>query len=156
MLSDELKLNNVEEELLVSIYKAMEVFKTFKNSKIKINERTISIEDKKYLALFLGVYYKTNEVSKILHLLRYDYGIEVRTHLLKEEEYMKIYKKNFVDILDNLIEDNTIEEYMLKLLEVDFIKDFYKKRGLNINPVRVLIKSSLEHKKKSSSKILQK
>ena len=155
MLENE-KLNIVDDDLVASIYKAIEIFDIIKNTRIKINNKLINSMDKKYLSLLLGIYYKENEASKILHLLRYNYDIEVFTSVKNQGEYEKIYNEQFSDIVDSLInvEDSCVEKLMLQLLEVDFIKKLHNDKGLSLIPLKLLLHESLENKEKT--KILQK
>ena len=150
------KLNIIDEELIESIFKAVEIFDIMKNTRIKLNNKLISNNDKKYLSLLLGIYNKKNGVSKILHLLRYNYDIEVLTSIKRYEEYEKIYNEQFSDIVDSLInvEDSCVENLMLQLLEVDFIKKLHNDKGLSLIPLRLLLHESLENKEKP--KTLQK
>lgn len=150
------KLNIIDEELVISIYKTIEVFDVIKNTRIKINNKLINGMDKKYLSLLLGVYNNKNGVSKILHLLRYNYDIEVFTKNKKQEEYEKIYNEQFSDIVDSLIsvEESCVENLMLQLLEVDFIKKLHNDKGLSLLPLKLLLHESLENKEKA--KTLQK
>lgn len=150
------KLNIIDEELIESIFKAVEIFDIMKNTRIKLNNKLISNNDKKYLSLLLGIYNKKNGVSKILHLLRYNYDIEVLTSIKRYEEYEKIYNEQFSDIVDSLInvEDSCVENLMLQLLEVDFIKKLHNDKGLSLIPLILLLHESLENKEKP--KTLQK
>ena len=150
------KLNIIDESLIESLCKAIEIHDVIKYTRIKINNKLISSTDKKYLSLLLGIYYKQNNVSKILHLLRYNYDIEVFTSVKRYEEYEKIYNEQFSYIVDSLIniEDSCVENLMLQLLEVDFIKKLHNDKGLSLIPLRLLLHESLENKEKT--KTLQK
>lgn len=150
------KLNIIDESFVESVCKAIEIFDVIKYTRIKINNKLISDAEKKYLSLLLGIYYKENCVSKILHLLRINYDIQVFTKIKTEEEYKKIYNEHFSQIIDNLInvEDSYIENLMLKLLEMDFIKKLHNDKGISLVPLRALLYESLENKEKS--KTLQK
>ena len=150
------KLNIVDEELIVSICKAVEIFDTMKNTRIKLNGELINGTDKRYLSLLLGIYFTKNEVSKILRLLRYNYDIEVHTVPKRDEEYEKLYNEYFNIIMDDLIteKDNYIEDFMLNLIAAEFIKKIHKDKGLSLMPVKLLLHESLKNKEKA--KTLQK
>lgn len=141
MLNEKLGISNISEELLVAIYKSMEIYDTIKYTRLKINNKVINTNDKKYLSLLLGIYFKKNSVSKILNLLRYDYGIYVYTDRKKEEEYVDIYINNFKEIVEPMLneETNTIEEFMLKLIEVDFIKWIHNSNSMSLVPIKILL-----------------
>lgn len=150
------KLNIIDEELIESIFKAVEIYDVIKNTRIKINNKLINRMEKKYLSLLLGIYFANNEVSKTLRLLRYNYDIEVFTSVKGQEDYEKIYNEEFSDIVDSLIniEDNYVENLMLHLLEIDFIKKLHNDKGLSLIPLRLLLHESLQNKEKP--KTLQK
>lgn len=150
------KLNIIDEELIRSIFKTIEIFDIIKNTRIKINNKLITIDNKKYLSLLLGIYFTNNGVSKTLRLLRYNYDIEVFTSVKKQEEYEKIFNEEFSNIVDSLIniEDSCVENLMLQLLEVDFIKKLHNDKGLSLIPLRLLLHESLQNKEKP--KTLQK
>ena len=142
------KLNIVDEGLIVSIYKTIEIFDVIKNTRIRINNELISNIDKKYLSLLLGIDFTNNEISKILHLLRYNYDIEIYTSAKREEEYERIVNSLLQE------EDNYLENFMLNLLEVDFIKNLHHNKGLSLTPLKLLLHKSLQSKEKA--KTLQK
>ena len=150
------KLNIVDEELVKSIYKAIEVFDVIKDTRIKIIGTLISDTEKKYLSLLLGIYFTNNEVSKIIRFLRYNYDIEVHTSMKKEDEYEQIYNQHFSSLVDGLIkvEDSYIENMMLQLLEIDFIKKMHQAKGLALAPLKLLLNKSLNNKEQP--KTLQK
>ena len=52
------------------------------------------------------------------------------------------------------VEDSCVENLMLQLLEVDFIKKLHNDKGLSLIPLRLLLHESLENKEKP--KTLQK
>ena len=150
------KLNIIDESLIESLCKAIEIYDVIKYTRIKINNKLINSVDKKHLSLLLGIYYKQNNVSKVLHLFRINYDIEVFTKNKTETEYEKIYNEEFSDIVDSLIniEDSCIENLMLQLLEIDFIKRLHNDKGLSLIPLRLLLQQSLEGREKG--KTLQK
>lgn len=150
------KLNIVDEDLIVSIYKAIEIFDVIKNTRIKINNELINSTDKKYLSLLLGIDFTNNEVSKILHLLRYNYDIEIYTSTKKEEEYERMYNEHFKEIVNHLLkeENNYIENFMLNLIEVDFVNKIHQNKGLSLISLKLLLNKSLQSKEEP--KTLQK
>ena len=60
-MKEMMKFNN--EEMSVVIYKSMEIYDTFKKTIIKVNSERLSIEDKKYLSLLLGILNTDNQVG---------------------------------------------------------------------------------------------
>lgn len=158
MLKEEIRIENIDDELLAAIYKSIEVFDIIKNTTLKIDNERLNNENKKHLSLFMGIYLSKNEVSKIFHLLRYNYGIEVFTSNMKEEEYINLYQNNFKELVLSMVDENhiTIEEFMLKLLEVDFIKSIHFNRGFSLIPVKMLLNKSLNGKNGEKNKTLQK
>lgn len=158
MLKEEIQKENIDDELLACIYKAIEVFDIIKNTTLKIDNERINDENKKYLSLFLGIYLGKNDVSKIFRLFRYSYGIEVYTYTMPETEYINLYKNNFKDLLESmLVEENImLEEFMLKLIEVDFIKNMHYNRGFSLMAIKTLLNKSIGDKKEEKIKTLQK
>ena len=63
-MKEMMKFNN--EEMSVVIYKSMEIYDTFKKSIIKVNSERLSIEDKKYLSLLLGILNTNNQVGNVM------------------------------------------------------------------------------------------
>lgn len=155
MLENE-KLNIVDDDLIASIYKAIEIFDIIKNTRIRINNELINSTEKKYLSLLLGIDFTNNEVSKILHLLRYNYDIDVYTRTKEQDEYERIYDEHFKEIINHLLkeENNYIENFMLNLIEVDFIKKIHQNKGLSLISLKLLLHKSLQSKEKT--KTLQK
>lgn len=155
MLENE-KLNIVDDDLIASIYKAIEIFDIIKNTRIRINNELINSTEKKYLSLLLGIDFTNNEVSKMLHLLRYNYDIDVYTRTKEQDEYERIYDEHFKEIVNHLIkeENNYIENFMLNLIEVDFIKKIHQNKGLSLISLKLLLHKSLQSKEKT--KTLQK
>lgn len=145
MENKNIELQNISDNLSPAIYKSLEVFDTIKNTKLKIGNKTLSIEDKKLLSLFIGVYYTDNPVSKIIKLLRYNYGIEVYTTSKSEDCYKDIYEKNFSDLFSNIginEQTNTLE-FALLLFDQEFMEYFHHSLGLSLMPIRLLIGKSL-------------
>lgn len=155
MLENE-KLNIVDDDLIASIYKAIEIFDIIKNTRIRINNELINSTEKKYLSLLLGIDFTNNEVSKMLHLLRYNYDIDVYTRTKEQDEYERIYDEHFKEIVNHLLkeENNYIENFMLNLIEVDFIKKIHQNKGLSLISLKLLLHKSLQSKEKT--KTLQK
>ena len=68
-MKEMMKFNN--DEMSVVIYKSMEIYDTLKKTIIKVNSERLSIEDKKYLSLLLGILNTDNqnkdvEINKLL------------------------------------------------------------------------------------------
>lgn len=156
MLNEEIELINIEEELLIATYKALEIYDIIKDTRLIIDNERISDLNKKYLSLLLGITYTKNSVSSILKFLRYDYGIQVSTYYKKEKEYVMIYMKYFKDIFEDglLTNINSIEEAMFKLIDIDFIKYLHCNRGLSPISLKVLLQKAII--KKETAKTLQK
>lgn len=153
MLNEEIELVNIEEELLVAIYKALEIYDTIKDTRLIIDNERITDLNKKYLSLLLGINFTKNSVSSVLKLLRYDYGIQVFTYYKREKEYIMIYKKYFKEIFEEglLNQINSIEETMLKLIETDFIKKLHYNRGLSLISLKTLLENSRIMKEKDKT-----
>ena len=149
MLNEKIKLENVDEQLLASIYKAMDIYDIIKKTYLKINSELISELDKKYLSLLLGIYFEKNNVSKVLNMLRFDYGIQVYTSRKSENEYEYIYNNYFKELLDTMLEEenNSTEQFMLKLLKIEFIEKLHRYNGLSINSLELILNKMINNEK---------
>ena len=111
------------EEVKTSIYAGMSIFDTLKNCQIEIDGKNISLDDKKFLALYLGIINTENEISKFIKLKKINFNIKVNFNFLKTEKYLEIYNNYFVEIL-NYVNFESIEEYFYSLLDKEIIKNF--------------------------------
>lgn len=122
------------EEVKTTLYAGMSIFGLIKDVEISMKDKNISINDKKYLSLYLGVINTENRVSNYLKSNNIKIGTFINFKYLKQEEYLDIYNNYFVDIL-NEINFESIERNLEYLLSKDVIKDFNISNGYNINSV---------------------
>ena len=102
------EINFEDEEMRMVVYKSTEIYETLRKPIIKTNNRKLSIDDKKYLSLLLGILTTNNEIGNILRMLKYDYGIPVIPNLRSNKECNKIYEEEFLPIFElNNINENT-------------------------------------------------
>lgn len=111
------------QEVKMSIYAGMSIFDTIKNCQIEIDGRNISLEDKKFLSLYLGIINTENEISKFMKLKKLNFNIKVNFNFLNTEKYLEIYNNYFIEILNN-IRFESMEEYFNSLLDKEIIKAF--------------------------------
>lgn len=136
--------NNVnfkDEEMKKVIHKSMEIYETIKNCIIKIESRRLNDEDKKYLALLLGILNTDNEVEKILKMLKWEYGISVIPTLKSSEECDEIWKNSFSQLFNknNITEDKIVSFLMLILLDKKAIKDLHCSLGLSTMCIKLIL-----------------
>lgn len=120
------------EEVKTSIYAGMSIFDMLKNCQIEIEGKNITIEDKKFLALYLGIINTENEISKFMKIKKLNFDIKVSFNFLKTEKYLEIYNNYFMEILND-VNFESIEDYFYSLLDKDIIKSFNKNNNYYLN-----------------------
>ena len=111
--------NNIR-EVKDAIYTGMSVFATLKDFIIESNGQVVSLEDKKYISLYLGVLYSDNDISKTLVDKKNTIYKKVKYRNLSKEELLKTYEENFVDILTK-IDFTSLSNYFYFLLENELV-----------------------------------
>lgn len=106
-----------------SIFEGLKIFNELKNCKIKLDDNFISINDKKYLSLYLGLINSENKVSELLK--NYNFNIHTSCKELNEQKYKEILNMYFLDIFSQ-VNFETIEDYLNFLLNKKIIKVFNK------------------------------
>ena len=86
-------------------------------------EQEFSLEDKKYLSLYLGVLNTENSITNYLKSKNINIKTFINFNILSQEEYLKIYNNYFIGILDE-INYKYIEDYMRYLLSKKAVKIF--------------------------------
>jgi len=120
------------EEVKLSVYAGMSIFDLLKGCEIKIWDKAISIEDKKYLSLYLGIINTKNKISSYLDKENIKFNILINFNFLHQDKYLKIYNEYFSDILMD-VDFESIENYLTYLLSKDIIKSFNKSNGYHVN-----------------------
>lgn len=146
---ERLNFYNNDVEVNNAIHKSMEIFMVIKNTILKMDGKVIGLENKKLLALLLGIEYTDNNVSRKLKELLYNYRIIVHTEERTQEDCMQIYNEYFKDTIDSfeLETDFRIEELMLKLLNTEFITYLHERNNYPINSLRIKLSEDLRTKK---------
>ena len=137
-------MENKMNEVKQSIYAGMSIYKEIMNCQIKIDNKKISLEDKKILSLYLGIVSTNNEVSNFLNLNNIYYNIQVKYETLNFEEYLEIYNDNFTNIFREIDFEN-IFNYFEYLLNNPIIKKYNEANNNNIklvteNKNKILVK----------------
>lgn len=145
----ELNFYNNDPEVNAVIHKGMEIFAVIKNTILKMNNEILSMEDKKALSLLLGIEYTENTVSKKLKQVFYIYGITVYTMVYDRKECIELYEEYFKSLIDGfeLDSDFTVEQLMMKLLDISFISKLHEYNNYPINRLRIILNESLKSKK---------
>ena len=107
----------MEREIKNTIYTGISIFKIIKNSIVKIDKQIVSLEDKKYLSLYLGVI--NCDIKKC----------DIDYEPINKYVYDEIYNEYFKDILVNL-DLSSIDNYYNSLLNTDIVKSFNKDYGI--------------------------
>lgn len=120
------------EEVKKTIYAGMSIFDIIKDLEINMNKESISLEDKKYLSLYLGIINTKNEVSKYLEEKEIKFNFKINFKYLKKEKYLEIYNNYFVDVF-NEVSFESIEENLNSLLNKKVVQDFNRCNGHYVN-----------------------
>ena len=107
-------------EVKEAIYTGMCIYDTFKSTIVEIEGKFVSLDDKKYLSLYLGILNTNNKVSNMIKDTELMLNTKVNFKRLDNEEYINIYKKYFKNILIDL-STNSIDEYFSSLLYKEII-----------------------------------
>lgn len=137
----ETNVNFKDEEMQLVIHKSMEIYETIKSCIIKVDGRRLNDEDKKCLALLLGISNTDNEVGKILKMLKWEYGISVLPTLKTPQKCNEIFKNNFLELFskNNITDDKTVPYLMLILLKNKAINDLHCSRGLSTICIKLIL-----------------
>lgn len=107
----------MEKEIKNTIYTGISIFKIIKNSIVKIDKQIVSLEDKKYLSLYLGVI--NCDIKKC----------DIDYEPINKYLYDEIYSEYFKDTLINL-DLSSIDNYFNSLLNIDIVKRFNRDYGI--------------------------
>lgn len=118
------------EEVKRSLYTGMAIFNLIKDYDLTIGREDISLEDKKYLSLYLGIINSKNKISNYLKEkeIRFRINFNSNPKLLKREDYIDLYNKHFIDIF-KCINFNSIECNLDYLLNKKIIQEFNRCNG---------------------------
>lgn len=146
----ETNVNFKDEEMQLVIHKSMEIYEVIKNCIIKVEGRRLNDEDKKYLALLLGILNTDNEVGKILKMLKWEYGISVLPTLKTPQKCNEIFTNNFSELFskNNITDDKTVPYLMLILLKNKAINDLHCSHGLSTICIKLILCNLLKKTKK--------
>ena len=112
-------MRNKREEVKQAVYAGMSIFYVLKNSIVKIGDENISLEDKKYLSLYLGI---INSHNKIAYELRYLFSeLQMNYEYLDNSIYMELYLEYFIEIIET-IDFESIDNSFKYLLEKEIVK----------------------------------
>ncbi len=134
-------INFKDEEMQMVVHRSMEIYETMKNCIIKIEDKKLDTEDKKYLALLLGITSTKNDVESIIKLLKWEYGINIFPVSKSYEECNEIFKNDFYEMFNqnNITEDKTSTHLMLVLLQKKVIQDLHHSLGLPIFCIKLIL-----------------
>lgn len=124
------------EEVKKAVYTGMATFNLIKDYDLKLYNKNLNLEDKKYLSLYLGIINTNNNFSLFLKENEIRFGINFKCSykLLSTEDFLNLYNDYFVDVIKE-INFNSIEENVNYLLSKKIIQDFNKCNGHNLNKI---------------------
>ena len=119
-------------EVKTTIYAGMSILNLIKDIDINFENQTITLEDKKYLSLYLGIINTNNAVSNYLKKQNIKIGTFINFKYLSHEQYLHIYNEYFTDIF-NEIGFESINDNLNYLLNKKIIKIFNKSNNYCID-----------------------
>lgn len=118
-------------EIKTSIYLGMSIYRTMKDCRIKFDQYLLTMQDKKYLSLYLGLIKSKNRVSEKFKTLTMENNIMVNATFLNQEEYASIYMNDFADIVDK-VDFGSIDNYLEFLASKDIVRLFNQINGISL------------------------
>lgn len=118
-------------EIKTSIYLGMSIYRTMKDCRIKFDQYLLTMQDKKYLSLYLGLIKSKNRVSERFKTLTMENNIMVNATFLNQDEYARIYMNDFADIVDK-IDFESIDNYLEFLASKDIVRLFNQINGISL------------------------
>lgn len=118
------------EEVKKSVYAGMAIFNLIKDYTLMMGDEELTLEDKKYLSLYLGIINTKNKISLYLKEKEIKFQIDFKCNykLLSQDEYLKVYNEYFVDELRE-ISFSSIEENFNFLLSKKIVKEYNRSNG---------------------------
>ncbi len=139
-----------DEELSVVMHKSIEIYDTFKYVIIENNDKILTCNEKKKVALLFGISITDNDVGDILKMLNFEYNIKFFPVPKTDNEYNQIYLENF-SFLDIYLGDNsTVEDLMLYLLEDSLIQQLFYSREIIVSKLVKVITNMIKSKKEKN------
>ncbi len=118
-------------EMKTSIYLGMSIYRTMKDCRIKFDQYLLTMQDKKYLSLYLGLIKSKNRVSERFKTLTMENNIMVNATFLNQDEYARIYMNDFADIVDK-VDFESIDNYLEFLASKDIVRLFNQINGISL------------------------
>jgi len=144
---EEINYYTDDRELAMAIHKAMEIFAILKDMILKLDEQIVSLEDKKYLSLFLGIRNTENRINNLLKLFYGDLELTIEITELEENQALHTYSQYFQELMPELLSESKFEAFMIKLLNIPFILKLHTYYDYPINKVQIALKEALNSKK---------
>ena len=124
------------EEVKMTIYEGMAIFNLIKDYDLSIDKENISLVDKKYLSLYLGIMSTKNKITEYLEKNKINFKtyFNFNKKILKIEDYIELYNNYFVEIF-NEINFDSIYKYIKYLLGKKIVQDFNEANGYYIDKI---------------------
>lgn len=121
-------MNKVNDEVKTSLYVGMSIFKLIKDQELNIRNKNLTLEDKKYLSLYLGIINSKNKISTYLKQKEVKFNLKIPFKYLDKEEYIELYTNYFIDIFKE-VNFESIEIHLKYLLSKEIIQIFNRSNG---------------------------
>lgn len=121
-------------EVKQALYAGMSIYKELMNSIVEVNSKNLSLEDKKYMSLYLGLLNTENSISNKLKEPGFRVYKKLNYKQLTKEEYINIYNEHFVEIF-NQIDFNSIINYFEFLLNQSIVQNINKVFRFDVDKV---------------------
>lgn len=124
-----------KQEIKNSIYTGICIYKKLRNTILKIGDDIVTLEDKKDLALYLGIINTDNSISKLLQGTDLKLNAQVTFKNLDNEEVENLYSYYIKSHLINFNLDN-IYTFFDNLLDTNIVKKLNKQYNFTLDSIQ--------------------
>ena len=142
------KINELDIQTQVTIKKGAKIYNSLRNSFIMSYGNLMPLEDKRWLAMYLGILQSEYFFSEILKKLNYDNYIDYELRQAANDSYDEEFYRGF----EPFVFDNCLEVLTLFLLEQPVIKDLNAKVGYSRLILKNAIYDQMNQKLQNNSK----
>lgn len=108
-------------EVKQALYAGMSIYNDLMNSVVDVDNKKLSLEEKKYMSLYLGLLNTENSISIKLQEPKFKVYKRIKYKQLTKEEYINIYKEHFIEIF-NQVDFNSVINYFNFLLNNEVVQ----------------------------------
>lgn len=125
-------MENNKLEIENAIYIGVCIYNNLRKSIVEIEDKFVSLEDKKILSLYLGILHTKNKVSSLLGETDLVKNTKINYKKLDSKLFYEIYNTYFNDIIDN-INKESIEDYFSELLNRNIVIKLNEEYNFNVD-----------------------